>query len=138
MPRTYWVVRPRSIPLRGLFLRDALRYLIWVETLEDGVFPEAIGSEITMKRMPEFMQKLQQMPISDDEATQMAMKMARGMLFHQMLDMRGGQWHYAGAGVKLGDAQKAIYWYLPDGSQTYRVIYGDLSAKDAAAEDLPK
>ena len=111
---------------------------IWAEVLGDGAFPEAIGSEITMKKMPEFMQKLQQMSISDEEATQMAMKVAQGMLFHQMLDMRGGDWNYAGSGIKLGDAQTAIYWYQPQGSETYRVIYGDLSAKDVAAEDLPK
>jgi hypothetical protein len=47
-------------------------------------------------------------------------------------------WHYAGAGVKLGDAATAIFWYQSSGSDTYRVIYGDLSAKDVAEKDLPK
>ena len=111
---------------------------IWAEVLGDGAFPDAVGSEITMKGMPEFIQKLQQMPISEEEGTEMAMKVARGMLFHQMLDIRGGNWHYAGAGVKLGDASKAIFWYQPQGSDAYRVFYGDLSVKDVAAEDLPK
>ena len=110
---------------------------IWTEVLGEGVFPDAIGSEATMKQMPEFVQKLQQMPITEEEGTHMAMKVTRGMLFHQMLDIRGDEWHYAGAGVKLGDAQTAIYWYQPQGSQTYRVISGDLSVKDVAAEDLP-
>ena len=111
---------------------------IWAEVLGDGAFPDTIGSETTMKRMPEFVQKLKQMSISDDEAAQMAMKVARGMLFHQMLDMRGDKWHYAGSGVKLGDAQKPIYWYQPQGSETYRVISGDLTVKDAAPDNLPK
>jgi hypothetical protein len=46
--------------------------------------------------------------------------------------------HYAGNGVKLGDAETAIFWYLPEGSETYRVIYGDLSVKDVTPENLPK
>ncbi len=45
---------------------------------------------------------------------------------------------YAGNGVKLGEADKAIFWYRPEGAETYRVIYGDLSVKDVAAENLPK
>ncbi len=49
-----------------------------------------------------------------------------------------GQWHYAGQGVKLGDASKAIFWYQPQESETWRVIYGDLRAEDVAAENLPQ
>ncbi len=45
---------------------------------------------------------------------------------------------YVGGGVKLGDAAKPILWHRPKGKQTYRVIYGDLSVKDVAPEDLPK
>ena len=47
-------------------------------------------------------------------------------------------WHYAGQGVKFGDADTAVIWYRPKGSETYRVIYGDLSAKDVKPENLPK
>ena len=47
-------------------------------------------------------------------------------------------WHYAGQGVKLGDAKTAILWYRPNGSEKYRAIYGDLSAKDVKPENLPK
>jgi hypothetical protein len=47
-------------------------------------------------------------------------------------------WHYVGKDVKFGEADKPIFWYKPEGSQTYRVIYGDLSVKDVAQEDLPK
>ena len=65
------------------------------------------------------------------------MGFAKGMLFHQIQESQG-QWKYAGSGVKLGDADKAIFWYQPKDSQTYRVIYGDLSVKDVAPESLPK
>jgi hypothetical protein len=43
-----------------------------------------------------------------------------------------------GKDVKFGDADSPVCWYRPDGSETYRVIYGDLSVKKVAQEDLPK
>jgi hypothetical protein len=49
-----------------------------------------------------------------------------------------GDWHYVGSGVRLGDRSKVIFWYKPGESKTWRVVYGDLSVKDAAAENLPK
>ena len=116
-------------------LVESLR--IFAEIMGDGVFPEAVGTETTMKRSPEMVEKAQQKGISEEEIGQLGTQMGRGMIFHQMLEVQG-QWHYAGAGVKLGDAAKAIFWYLPEGAGTYRVIYGDLSVKDVAPEDLPK
>lgn len=47
-------------------------------------------------------------------------------------------WHYAGENVKFGDTDTAVFWYRPDGSETYRVVYGDLSIKDVTSENLPK
>jgi len=110
---------------------------IWAEIIGDGTFPEAIGTQNAMKQMPVLVQKVTAMQVSEEKGTQIGMGFAKGMLFHQILESQGA-WNYAGAGVKLGDAGKAIFWYQPQGSQTYRVIYGDLSVKDVAAEDLPK
>ena len=45
---------------------------------------------------------------------------------------------YEGAGVEVGDAGMAVFWYKPKDSETYKVIYGDLSVRDVAPEDLPK
>lgn len=44
---------------------------------------------------------------------------------------------YVGAGIKLGDADRIICWYQPVGQSKYRVIYGDLSVKEAAESELP-
>ena len=47
---------------------------------------------------------------------------------------------YMGKGVKLGDKDRIVCWYkLKDAKapKTYRVVYGDLSVKDVAPEDLP-
>jgi len=110
---------------------------IWAEIIGDGTFPAAIGTESTMKAMPTLIQKVTAMQVSQEKGTEIGMTFAKGMLFHQILESQG-QWKYAGAGVKLGDANKAIFWYQPKGSATYRVIYGDLSVKDVAPENLPK
>lgn len=110
---------------------------IWAEIIGDGTFPEAIGTESAMKQMPLLVQKVAAMQVSEEKGTQIGMSFAKGMLFHQTLESQG-RWTYAGAGVKLGDADKAIFWYQPKDSPKCRVIYGDLSVKDVAPEDLPK
>jgi outer membrane lipoprotein-sorting protein len=45
---------------------------------------------------------------------------------------------YLGKGVQLGQADRPIFRYRPQGSQTYRVIYGDLTVKDVEAGRIPK
>jgi hypothetical protein len=60
-----------------------------------------------------------------------------GLYFSQ--DMKGnGGWHYAGAGVKLGEKDKPVCWWKPEGSQKYRIVYGDLRVADIDEADLPK
>ncbi len=48
-----------------------------------------------------------------------------------------GSFRYLGNGVKLGDEDRIVCWYRFKGATTYRVVYGDLSIKDMAPEDLP-
>jgi len=44
--------------------------------------------------------------------------------------------HYAGKGVSLGAAGKPIFWYRPKDAKKYRVIYADLSVREADAAPL--
>ena len=47
---------------------------------------------------------------------------------------------YLGKGIKLGDKEAIVCWYKLKNAKdpsTYRVVYGDLSVKDVAANDLP-
>lgn len=48
-----------------------------------------------------------------------------------------GSWRYIGKGVKLGDKERIVCWYRPKDSQSFHVVYGDLSVKSMAADDLP-
>lgn len=133
-----YTLRQTQLDMSGATEADFVESLrIWAEIIGDGAFPEAIGSEQTMKQIPLLVQKLIVRNIPEAEGVETGMKFGRGMLFHQMLEHRKCQWGYTGAGVKLGDAQKPVFWYQPQGSDTFRVIYGDLSIKDVAAENLP-
>ncbi|MFZ5832924.1 MAG: hypothetical protein ACOY3P_22785, partial [Planctomycetota bacterium] len=39
--------------------------------------------------------------------------------------------HYVGKGVSFGAANTPIFWYRPKDSRNYRVIYADLSVREA-------
>ena len=116
-------------------LVESLR--IWAEIILDGAFPDAIGTDHFIKQAAPLGSKLASLGHPLSEMEQLGSKYTKGMLFLQEFEF-GGKWGYAGKGVKLGDAEKIILWYQPQGSDTYRVIYGDLSVKDIATEDLPK
>jgi hypothetical protein len=62
--------------------------------------------------------------------------MYRGMVFISQLP--AGTWRYAGQSVRFGDPATPIFWYQPQGSRTWRVIYADLHVADVAPENLPK
>ncbi|MFA5239947.1 MAG: hypothetical protein WC476_09630, partial [Phycisphaerae bacterium] len=111
---------------------------LWAEVILGGIFPEKISVEDLMKQAGMIGEKIGQMNIPDEQKTQLGMSFGRGAVFFQQLDPQGVDWHYAGDGVKLGDAEKAIFWYRLKDSKTYRVIYGDLHVEDATAENLPK
>jgi hypothetical protein len=111
---------------------------IWAEVLLDGTFPDAIGTENYMKQMPLLGEKLVQSGLSDEEVgKKVGMIFPRAMFFLQTLEI-DGKYTYAGKGVKLGDTDKAIFWYHPESSDNYRVIYGDLSVKEVSKENLPQ
>ncbi len=65
------------------------------------------------------------------------MKMSRGIMFLMKLPAESN-WRYAGENVKYDQAETPVFWYKPEGADTYRVIYGDLSVKNVSQENLPK
>jgi outer membrane lipoprotein-sorting protein len=49
-----------------------------------------------------------------------------------------GNFGYKADGVKLGDADKVLFWYCKKGAEKYRAIFGDLHAEDVTADRLPE
>ncbi len=107
---------------------------LWAN-LYDGVFPPKLDMGQWQQSPDKIEGKMVAMKLSEEEMVQYALKVVRGILFTQGLK---GQWVYNGYGVKLGDAETAVFWYQPEGAATYRVIYGDLTVEEVAPEDLPE
>ena len=132
-----------SMPTEEDFIR-ALR--LWSDTT-GGKFP----SELNMKATGEFMEALEEktgLKVKDKapdpsdpqirEFMQNLTTVNRGIIMFAHGLHEDADWHYTGKEAKFGDVSTAIFWYRPEGSDTYRVIYGDLSVKDVAQENLPK
>lgn len=69
-----------------------------------------------------------------EKITQPIMRM---VMFAMQQGQKGNDFHYAGKGVKLGDAGAAVAWWKGKEAGMYRVLYGDLTFKDLPAEKLP-
>ncbi|MHC5059537.1 MAG: hypothetical protein ACYTFK_00405 [Planctomycetota bacterium] len=110
---------------------------IWAEIIEGGQFPDSIDLEDIVKVGPKFDQGLKRLNLTEQEKLEVATKFGQGYVFIRFFKGRG-QWHYAGKGVELGDSNMPIFWYQPEGSETWRVIYGDLTVEDVEPGDLPR
>jgi outer membrane lipoprotein-sorting protein len=117
---------------------------LWTEATE-GKFPAELnlgaGTEVFKTLGEKGKLKLSGKPSPDDPAFQEFLRLFqtinRGLTFATTLPPDADS-HYAGADATFGDTLKPIFWYRPQGSATYRVIYADLSVLDVAPEDLPK
>lgn len=110
---------------------------IWAEIIEDGQFPESINLEDVIKVGPKFDQGLKRANLTEQQQLEIATRWGQGYVFIRFFKGQG-QWYYAGKGVKLGDSNAPVFWYQPKDSETWRVIYGDLTVKDIAPENLPE
>lgn len=101
-----------------------------------GAFPDALDTPSTRRFVEKLTAKLgpkqQQEPSPQQQREMMAtiLKLNRGLVFAltQPIDSDA---HYAGKGVKQGEADRPIFWYRPNDSKKYRVIYADLSVREA-------
>ncbi|MBN2129403.1 MAG: zf-HC2 domain-containing protein [Sedimentisphaerales bacterium] len=119
--------------------QDLIAFLrMWSSWTTERAFPPTlIGTELGKVAMQMRQEgKFTGSDPSGYDVGQQAQIMYRGMVF--MGKLTGGSWRYAGQNVAFGDATTPIFWYQPEGSATWRVIYADLSVLDVAPEDLPK
>ncbi len=120
---------------------DLIKFLRWWSTHNrDGLFPPSLDPAKMAEAVMEMNRAgklLKDQETSKDKTQSEAMQATRGLMFAMQMKLES-DWHYAGKGVKLGDADTAIFWYKQEGSQTYQVIYGDLSIKELAEGDLPR
>ena len=101
-----------------------------------GKFPNAFDTPSTMIFVEKLTTKLgikkgqEPEPRQQNELMTALFKLNRGFVFPLQLPPTADA-HYAGKGVKLGTADKPIFWYRPKDAKKYRVIYADLSVREA-------
>ena len=117
-------------------LLDGLRFLA---KFLGGAFPKAVEWPKIQQQVRTYAQEnnLEISPVQLKE-----MRAAIGPLNEYVGRLRSSpesfDLHYVGDGIRLGETETVILWYRPEGTSSYRVVYGDLRAEDAAPEDLPK
>jgi outer membrane lipoprotein-sorting protein len=120
--------------------KDLIEFMrLWSTWTKDGTFPPTLNP-VELAKVSMEMAKAGEFggaQTTVQEQDQHTMQFTRGVMFVLKLPA-GSNWRYAGEKVKYGDAQTAIFWYRPEGSTTYHVIYGDLTVKDVGPENLPK
>ena len=120
---------------------DVIEGLRTVAEVNGGKFPADLDLMSVMKGLGKELKSLNENdPAQRKEGTakiaQLTTAIGRAWMF--INDPRNGEdFHYAGKGVKSGQAGTPILWYQPKDSETYRVIDADLTVRDVAPADLP-
>jgi len=138
VPAGYTVQEPMTIDFQAgteaKFI-EGLRLI--AEIFNDGYLPDGVSLDDFMKSLPEFSKRDIAMNVPKEEVKARSQKLTEYILFIRFF--RGeGEWTYRGQGVMLGEAGTPIFWYRPEKSETYRVIYGDLHVENVYPEDLPE
>lgn len=101
----------------------------------DGWFLQDISVPYIMKNAMEIGHRIEKTYDSMMEQMAAGVMMGKGITFIRFYQGQG-QWHYAGNGVKLGQAEEPIFWYQPKESDLFRVIFGDLHVEEVHPDDL--
>jgi hypothetical protein len=135
-----YTVEERSMDLSPPTEADFIEGLRQYAELSPG---KAFPNRLDMDNLMEVMKKwaadqsgsTQQTPSQEQMNTMM--KVQHTLMFVMKLSADKVDWRYAGRGVSLGAAGSPIFWYLPKGTEKYRMVSGDLKVTDVAAGDLP-
>ena len=136
IPEGYSELPTGELPIASTTEQDLVETLrMWAEMILDGVFPEDFSGQTYVDDVNKNRKKF--VKLQKEQRVELGLKFGRGFIFVQLLKAEN-DWHYVGKGVRLGDAESPVCWYRPEDSETYRVIYGDLTVRDVAPADLPK
>jgi hypothetical protein len=104
----------------------------------DGSFPPTFESRALGDALHEHLQTKDLSP-TEQQVQALIEKAQRARRYVDILEVfRGAEnLRYVGKGVKLGDSDSPVLWWRPKGSDAYRVVYGDLSVKEIAPQELP-
>ena len=139
VPEGYTVQEMPKVELKEPAFEDIAVLLRILAMMKEDAFPDELPTEPSIeafrKDLYGFDRLGDKLWKNKEEAYKVTLAMGRGIMFLAKIHQDAT---YAGKGVKLGDSKTAIFWYKPPEAEKYRVIYGDLSIKEVAPEDLPK
>jgi outer membrane lipoprotein-sorting protein len=135
IPEDYTEIKSVKMDFKNLSEQDLIKGLGEWASLMGNNFPEKLDLSIIQKYSKTIEQKLNEEGKSDIEKAMIVIKIIRALMFTQQIQTN---WKYDGRGLQLGDKDAAIFWYMPTGSKTYRVLYGDLHIADVNSENLPQ
>jgi outer membrane lipoprotein-sorting protein len=96
-----------------------------------GRFPDSLDTMGMMKLLEKAFGKGKKKPSDAELKRVMKLAMSVGSGYQFALDLpESADTHYAGNGVERNAKDRPIFWYKPEGSSKYRVIFADLSVKD--------
>jgi outer membrane lipoprotein-sorting protein len=118
---------------------DLIAALRAAAEINGNVFPDALNMKVGHGLVKAFRDDNDGRLPADDldkECQELNTKIARGFGFTWKFP--DDKQHYAGKSVKLGTPNTVLFWYQPEGKDTYRVIYADLSTVDSNAKPSTK
>ncbi len=133
-----YALHETPLDMREFTEQDFIETLrLWTTLVLDGKFPESLRLEDLINELQGIGEKIGQLDMPGQEKMQLGMRLWRGYSFFHVV-AHDGRYGYGGRGARLGEADKPVFWYQPQGSATWRVIYADLHAAEAKPENLPK
>ena len=142
-PEGYKLLPQMNMDFSNASEKDVIEFLRRYADLDNGALPDSlVGQSAIMKVILGLMSQKEQKKETETEKKETLSEMDEMMneiskklseassICGRMSAFLGENagWKYAGKGVKLGDAQTPVFWYVPKDSKEGRVIYGDLSA----------
>jgi outer membrane lipoprotein-sorting protein len=105
----------------------------------DGAFPDKLDdwaayAKLTGNKAAKFVPN--EMPNLNKK--QMSLMVHVGALTPFLASLPKDGWAYLGKGAKLGEKEKIIFWYQDPKTKKHRAVYGDLTAKEITADQLPR
>mgnify|MGYP001468122075 CR=1 FL=1 len=101
----------------------------------DGKFPPKLDDWADYDKTLQTEQYKKPGSFTDPKYLQLVQTATRGLMF--VLQYKD-KYVYRPGDIKLGDADKMLLWYRPEGSDDFRVIYGDLHVGVLPADRVPE
>ena len=132
VPEGYKVVEDLDMQDPGALIVHGLRAYA---DLSGGTFPDQLDAQTHERLEQHIRQSTGTWPVRG--GLEKMLTIASAGRAAERMKKQGHDWHYAGKGRKLGDGKPLAWFKTAADSDTYEVIFGDLSTGKLQADQLP-